>query len=189
MLPKDLEEKFKDVDSSRTKRQEMVSWILRNKPHYVRETLQWAFNEESEFLVKSCWILEDVYERRPVVFFKYMHLFFEQLPNIKNDTALRSSANICKMLCYNHYITEYQYLRGILNENERKIMAACCFDWLITNQKVACQAQAMDCLYYLGKDKMGEWIYPELIAILNKDAPNKSPGYQARARKVLKRIS
>ncbi len=189
MLPKDLEEKLREIDSSQSKRREMVSWILRNKPHYVREMLQWTFNEESEFLVKSCRILEDICERRPEAFFKYMYLFFEQLPNIKNDTALRSCANICKMLCYSHYILKYKYFRDILNEDQRKVMAACCFEWLITNQKVACQAQAMDCLFYLGKDKMGAWIYPELIAILNRDAPNKSPGYQARARKVLKRIS
>ncbi len=189
MLPKDLEEKLREVDSSQVKRREMVSWILRNKPHYVREMLQWTFNEESEFLVKSCRILEDICERRPEAFFKYMYLFFEQLPSINNDIALRSCANICKMLCYNHYILKYKYFRNILNKNQRKVMAACCFDWLITDQKVACQAQAMDCLLYLGKDKTGAWIYPELIAILNRDAPNKSPGYQARARKVLKRIS
>ncbi len=40
MLPKDLEEKLREVDSSQVKRREMVSWILRNKPHYVREMLQ-----------------------------------------------------------------------------------------------------------------------------------------------------
>lgn len=189
MLPKDLEEKLREVDSSQVKRQQMVSWILRNKPHYVRETLQWSFNEESEFLIKSCWILEDVCERRPEAFFKYMYLFFQQLPNIKNDSALRSCASICKMLCYNHYMLKYTYFRDILSKEQREIMTACCFDWLITDQKVACQASAMDCLYYLGWDKMGAWIYPELIAILNRDSPSKSAGYQARARKVLKRIT
>jgi hypothetical protein len=77
----------------------------------------------------------------------------------------------------------------ILNEDERKIITECCFDWLITDQKVACQAPAMECLYYLGWDEDKEWIYPELINILTENAPHKSAGYQARARKILKRIS
>lgn len=188
MLPLDLKEKLEEVDSTIKKRQEVVSWIFK-KPHYVRETLQWCFTPESELLVKAAWVLEIICERKPQLFFKYMYLFFEQLPNIKNDSALRACAKICEMLCYDHYILKYTYLRNILSKNERRIMTECCFDWLITDQKVACQAPAMGALYYLGKDKMGAWIYPELRNILTENAPNKSAGYQARARKILKRIS
>lgn len=188
MLPLDLKEKLEEVDSSIKKRQEVVSWIFK-KPHYVRETLQWCFTPESELLVKAAWVLEIICERKPELFFKYMYLFFEQLPHIKDDSALRSCAKICEMLCYEHYMLKYTYMRNILSENERKIMTECCFDWLITDRKVACQAPAMGALYYLGQDKMGAWIYPELRNILTENAPNKSAGYQARARKILKRIS
>lgn len=116
-----------------------------------------------------------------------MHLFFEQLPNISNDSALRSSAKICEMLCYEHYILKYKYFRNILSKNERKIMTECCFNWLITDQKVASQAPAMTCLHYLGADF--EWIHPELKLILIKNIPNKSAGYKARAKNILKYIS
>lgn len=68
MPPKDLEQRLMEMDSSRAKRQEVISWILRDKPHYVRETLQWCFNNESDLLVKSCWILEGICDRRPRVF-------------------------------------------------------------------------------------------------------------------------
>lgn len=189
MLPKDLEEKLMEVDRSQMQRQQLVSWILRNRPHYVRETLQWCFNEQSDYLVKACWILEDVCERRPEIFYKYMYLFFEQLANIKNDTALRSCAKICKMLCFDHYMRRYSLFRSVLNEKEKIIMAECCFDWLITDQKVACQAPAMDALHFLGTDKVGAWIHSELKAVLLRDSPNKSAGYQARARKILKKLS
>lgn len=187
MLPEDLKQKLMEVDSSLKKRQEVAYWTVR-KPHYVRETLQWCFNPESELLVSASWVLEIICKSKPRLFFKYMYLFFEQLPNIKNDSALRSCAKICEMLCYHHYMRRYTYFRDILSENQRKIMTDCCFDWLITDQKVACQAPAMSALYYLGKDKFAKWIYPELKNILTEDAPNKSAGYQARARKILKRI-
>ncbi|MBK5213444.1 MAG: adenylosuccinate lyase [Flavobacteriaceae bacterium] len=187
MLPEDLKEKLMEVDSSRKKRQEVASWIVK-KPHYVRETLQWCFTPESELLVNASWVLEIICEHKPKLFFKYMYIFFERLPSIKNDSALRSCAKICEMLCYEHYMLKCRYFRDILSENYLKIMTECCFDWLITDQKVACQAPAMGALYYLGKDKFGKWIYPELRNILTENAPNKSAGYQARARKVLKRI-
>lgn len=188
MLPEDLKEKLMEVDSSRNKRHEIASWIIK-KPHYVRETLQWCFTEESELLVESAWVLELICERRPELFLKYMYLFFEKLPTIKNDSALRSCAKICEMLCHFHYMETLDIFSDILNEDERKIITECCFDWLITDQKVACQAPAMECLYYLGWDEDKEWIYPELINILTENAPHKSAGYQARARKILKRIS
>lgn len=188
MLPEDLREKLMEVDSSRKKREEIAFWITK-KPHYIRETLQWCFNEDSELLVQSAWVLEIICGVKPQLFFKYMYIFFERLPNINNDSALRSCSKICEMLCYEHYMLKYSYLRDILSEKNRKIMTECCFDWLITDQKVACQAPAMEALYFLGKDKMGAWIYPELKNILSENAPIKSAGYQARARKILKRIS
>lgn len=188
MLPEDLKAKLMEVDSSRLKRQEVAGWIVK-KPRYVREMLQWCFKPESDLLVKASWILEMICQNKPQIFFKYMHIFFERLPDIKDDSALRSCAKICEMLCYEHYMLRYTHLHDILSKEERKIMTECCFDWLITEQKVACQAQAMEALYFLGEDEMGAWIYPELRNILTQNAPNKSAGYQARARKILKKIN
>lgn len=188
MLPEDLKQKLMEVDSSRNKRQEIAFWITK-KPHYVRETLQWCFTEDSELLVQSAWVLEIICEHKAKNFFKYMHLFFEKLPTIKNDSALRSCAKICEMLCHYHFMKGFGIFYEVLNKNERKIITECCFDWLITDQKVACQAPAMQCLYYLGWDNDKKWVYPELKNILIENAPHKSAGYQARARKILKRIS
>lgn len=186
MLPEDLKEKLIEVDSTRKKREEIASWIVR-KPHYVRETLKWSYKPESELLIKSAWVLEIICKRKTLLFAKYMHLFFEQLPNITNDSALRSSAKICEILCYENYILKYTNYGKILSKEERKIMAECCFNWLITDQKVACQASAMTCLRYLGSDF--KWIYPELKLILLKNMANQSAGYKARAKQILKNLS
>ncbi len=188
MLPEDLKEKLLEVDSSKKSRQQIALWITK-KPHYVRETLQWCFNPKSDLLVKATWVLEIICEQKPELFFKYMHLFFEQLPNIEDDSALRSCAKICGMLCHYHYMHELGIFSEVLNKKERKCITECCFDWLITDKKVACQAPAMEALYYLGSDKKNDWIYPALRNILTEKAPQKSAGYQARARKILKWIS
>ncbi|OAD90319.1 hypothetical protein A7A78_07170 [Aequorivita soesokkakensis] len=188
MLPEDLKEKLMEVDSSLKKRQEVAFWVVK-KPHYVREALQWCFTPESELLIPTAWVMEIICKHNPKNFFKYMHLFFEQLPSIKNDSALRSCAKICEMLCHYHFMHEFGIISNVLDKSERTLITECCFDWLITDQKVACQAPAMQCLYYLGWDDDKKWIYPELRNILTENAQNKSAGYQARARKILKRIA
>ncbi|MBT0608196.1 hypothetical protein [Aequorivita echinoideorum] len=185
MLPKDIEEKLKEVDSSRNKRLEIANWITK-KPHYVRETLEFAFIPEGELLVQAAWTLEFICEFKPNFFLKYMHLFFERLPKIKNDSALRSCAKICELLCHYHYMKTLDIFSSILSKEERKIITECSFDWLITDQKTACQAPAMQCLYYLSWDY--DWIKPELKNILMENMANGTPGYQARARKILKRL-
>jgi len=118
----------------------------------------------------------------------YKNLFFKKLNEIKNDSAVRSCAKICEMLCTYHYVKNTVDFSEVLNKAERKKLTECCFNWLITDQKVACQAPAMECLYFLGMDNDKQWIYPELKNILIKDAAYKSAGYKARARKILNKI-
>tara|TARA_R110000772_G_scaffold121726_1_gene228010 strand:+ start:126 stop:692 length:567 start_codon:yes stop_codon:yes gene_type:complete len=187
MLPEDLKQKLLEVNSSKTKRLEVASWVTK-KPHYVREILQWNLKEESDLLIQSAYVLEIICERKAELFFKYMHLFFEGLPNIENDSALRACAKICEMLCRYHFRQEFDIFSDLLNEAERKCITECSFDWLISDQKVACQVPAMQCLYYLGYDEDSQWIHPELKIILTQNAPIKSAGYKARARKILKNL-
>jgi len=41
-------------------------------------------------------------------------------------------------------------------------------------------------LFLLGKDI--DWIHPELLQILERDFPNLSAGFKARARHIIKKI-
>jgi hypothetical protein len=185
MLPVDLKEKLTEVDSSRKKRQEIATWITK-KPHYVRETMQWCFTPESELLVNATWVLELICDQKGKIFYKYMYLFFAKLPEIKNDSALRSCAKICETLCHDHYMKRYGIFTYILSDENKEIITECCFDWLITDQKVACQAHAMLSLYYLGTEI--KWIHPELKTILQDNIYHQSAGYKARAKRILGKI-
>ena len=66
-------------------------------------------------------------------------------------------------------------------------IATACFDWLISEQKVAPQAYAMTSLYYLGQ--RFPWIHEELKQVLEQNYADGSAGYQARARKVLQKLN
>jgi hypothetical protein len=66
-------------------------------------------------------------------------------------------------------------------------MTECCFDWLISKQKVACKVFGMTALFYLGTEF--DWIHPELKAIISENIHENSPAYRARGKHVLKKIS
>jgi hypothetical protein len=66
-------------------------------------------------------------------------------------------------------------------------MTKYCFDWMLTNQKVACQARAMTNLYFLGTETA--WIHPELKIIIQQNLPQGSAGYINRGQKTLELIS
>ncbi len=74
-----------------------------------------------------------------------------------------------------------------LNSRRKKTMTECCFDWLITNQKVACHAFAMDALYLLGTEI--DWIHPELKVVIAQDMHSRNAGYVTRGRITLEKIS
>ncbi len=185
MLSEDLRQKLLEVNSSKKKRLEVAFWVAK-KPQNIREILQYGLNDESDLLVPSAYVLEIISEYKAETFLKYSHLFFDQLPSIQNHSALRACAKICEMLCRFHYTQQFDIFSDLLSESERQCITECCFDWLISDQKVACQVPAMQCLYYLGFEEESQWIHPELKIILTQNAPLMSAGYKARARKILK---
>ncbi len=78
-------------------------------------------------------------------------------------------------------------LKKVLKDSHRKIMTSCCFDWLITNQRVACEVYAMSALYYLGTEY--DWVHTELKTIIETNVHQRSAGYKARGEKVLAQIT
>ena len=61
-----------------------------------------------------------------------------------------------------------------------------CFDYLISDQKIAPKAYCMNALFLLGQDY--DWIHPELVLILERDIHLQSSGFKARARHILRKI-
>ena len=73
-----------------------------------------------------------------------------------------------------------------LSENNLKKITEACFDWLITDNKVAAKAYSIRTLFAL-KNHF-DWIQPELKQILEQDYKKHSAAYQAVAREVLKKM-
>ena len=56
-----------------------------------------------------------------------------------------------------------------------------CFDWMISDEKVAIHAYSMQILFNLGKEN--NWIHTELKQILVDNLAFRSKGYVVRAKK------
>jgi hypothetical protein len=118
----------------------------------------------------------------------YPHLdyYFLNIPKVHRDQALRPLAKICEKLCTAYYKNNDLQLKSVLKPSHKETMIECCFDWLITNQKVACEVYAMQSLYFLGTEQ--DWIHPELKTIIESNIHQKSAGYKSKGKYILKLI-
>ncbi len=76
-------------------------------------------------------------------------------------------------------------IKAILPKHKETI-TECCFDWMITDQKVACKVYSMLALYFLGTEF--DWIHPELKTIIEANIYEGSAAYKARGKYTLAQI-
>lgn len=75
-------------------------------------------------------------------------------------------------------------MKTVINQKHKEQLINCCFDWLISNQKLAVEAYSMTVLYIIGKEF--DWVHPELKNILLENIDSKSARYKARSLKLIK---
>ena len=170
----------------RKNRLNAANWVLENS-ETLGELLEYCFHEDNKLATKATWVLEFVCRKDLTLIFPFLDFIFEHLPTAKSDGQLRSFGLICELLTIGYYKHKKKEYREALTSKHKKVMTECCFDWMITNQKVACQARAMTSLYFLGTEI--DWIHPELAIIIQQKLPHGSAGYKNRGQKTLELIS
>lgn len=130
---------------------------------------------------KACWIMELVCDAKPELLAARLDEFCRTLPHYRHEGAIRSISKIA-LICVQRHIKT----KNFLSAGQLKQITETCFDWLITDTKVASKAYAMRALYLLGKDD--EWIHPELKVILQRGFSEHSAAYKSAAREILSKI-
>ena len=151
-------------------------------PELFPELLNYCFKVDDDISYKAAWVLEMVCEEKLPLLIPHFKMFFKNLPKVSKDQALRPLSKICLFLTERHY----KKRDFLLDIKHKEAITECCFDWLISKQKVATEAYAMRSLYYLGTEF--DWIHPELKIIIQKNIPDRTGAYQARGRMTLKSI-
>ena len=166
------------------KTREDLAFLVIANPKEFDTLLHFAFQHKKEISYKAAWVLEMVCIHKLEMIYPHIDVFLNQISKATYDQSVRPFAKICELLVTAHYRKKPVVT---LNAAQKELVTTICFDWLIGNQKVACKAYAMQCLYLLGKEI--HWIHNELKPVLLNDYSKESAAYKARARHIIKKIS
>jgi hypothetical protein len=183
------EELYRVLDyttATRTNRQKASQWVLEH-PENFPKLLELSFNATGDVSHKAAWVVEFICRKQLAHLYPHLNYFFDNLPGATKDQIVRPMAHLCELLSRAYYKKKDPQLIDLLSETHKIKMTECSFDWLISDQKVACQVRAMTTLYLLGTEF--DWIHPELEQILEQNIHIGSAGYKARGRSVLSQIT
>lgn len=177
----EFQKKLNSLTGHRANRHKYADEVLEN-PELFPELVHLCFLDSNKNAAKASWILELVCYEKLVWLQKYLDFFCSNIKNQIDKSAIRALSKICLLLAISHFKKkEIQ-----LSENQLQQITETCFDWLMTDVKVASKCYSIRALHLLG-NHFG-WIHPELKVILDKDYNSHSAAYKAVGREILKKI-
>ncbi|MBT8320876.1 MAG: adenylosuccinate lyase [Eudoraea sp.] len=156
-------------------------------PELLPDLLHITFRDEDPLSCKASWILDMVLREKQDLLLPHLDYFCQHLGKVNLDGVVRPLAKICEMLVLACLHQKKPGVFGKISDENLEAIATACFDWLISEQKVAPQAYSMTSLYYLGFQF--PWIHGELRQVLEQNYSYGSAGYRARARKLLHKLN
>ncbi len=183
MIP--LEDILSKVNHSREKRNYFANLIL-DHPELLPDLLLICARVDDEISCRASWGLEFLCKQHLQTILPYLDQFMLLVPKVHQHPAVRPMAKICEYLVLSYYKEKNTETKKFLSISHREKITEICFDWLITNQKVAAKAYSMTCLYLLGTEF--DWIHPELKITLENNYSSGSAAYKARSRMILKKL-
>lgn len=182
------EELYKELDyvnHSRENRKKYALLVI-NNPELITQVMDILFRVDDKVSCRAGWLLEFVARENLDSVLPHLDRFTFKMHKVHLDSAVRPIAKICEYLVEAYYNKNENLTKEKLKPKHKEKIIELCFDYMITDQKIATKAYAMNTLFLLGKDF--DWIHPELKMILEKDFQSGSAGYKARARCLLKKI-
>ena len=173
-------------DAGRENRGKVAKTVLKDQALF-QSLIEIAFEQGNDLSVKAIWVLELVSEKRLDWLSFNLNRFIENIAKVENESAVRSIAKVCNLIAQDYNSKFESPIKLTITQDHISQLIETCFDWLLSDHKVATKAHAMETLYYLGM-KTG-WIHYELKMIIEKNISIESAGYAARAKKVLESMS
>ncbi|MBC7845061.1 MAG: hypothetical protein H7Y10_01045 [Flavobacterium sp.] len=177
----EFEKKLDSVTGHRANRHKYANEVLDN-PELFPELLRLCFLASNKNAAKACWILELVCYEKLEWLQENLDFLCSNIETITNKSAIRALSKICLLLTISHFKKK----EILLTENQLQKITETCFDWTLTDVKVASKCYSIRALHLLGNHF--DWIHPELKVILDKDYNSHSAAYKAVGREILKKI-
>ncbi|KAA1242788.1 adenylosuccinate lyase [Aquimarina sp. RZ0] len=180
-----LETEIKSTNHSREKRNQFANLILQN-PELLLQLLRICAQVDNGISCKASWGLEFLCKNNLKTILPHLDQLMLLFPTVYQHPAVRPMAKICEYLVLEYYKNKSEIIQKYLTLSHREHITEYCFDWLLTDQKVAVKAYSMTSLYLLGTEF--DWIHPELKTILENNYSTGSAAYKARSRMILSKI-
>jgi len=180
-MPSEFEKKLDSVTGYKANRLKFTSELLENSGLFP-ELVALCFLISNKNAAKACWILELICYEKIEWLQEYLDFFCSNIKNTTDKSAIRALSKICLLLTLSHF--KKKEIK--LTENQLQQITETCFDWLMTDTKVASKCYAIRSLHLLGNHF--DWIHAELKVILEKDFTRHSAAYKAVGREILKKI-
>ena len=97
-----LFDKLMNANARKEVRLSVGQWVL-DRPESMPELLTHCFTIHKEISYKAAWILEIVCLEKLELLYPYLDSYFENLPKVYKDQAVRPLAKICEMLAVAYY--------------------------------------------------------------------------------------
>ncbi len=185
MTLEQLHEELTYVNAARENRLKYANIIL-NDLSLLPKLIEVLLMVDDKTSCKAAWILEFACAKNLEIIIPYLDKLISNIYKIHLDSAVRPVAKICEFLVNAYYSKNENSIKLALKPTHKELIIETCFDWMITDQKVAAKVYSMSNLLLLGQEY--DWIHDELKLILERDYHPESAAYKARARNVLHKM-
>lgn len=185
MTTETLHKELTHVNHTREKRLYYANLVI-NNPLLIPKILEILFMVNDKISPRAAWVFEFMCSKNLDTIIPYLDVFTKNMNLVHLDSAQRPVAKICEYLVKAYYHKKETKIKQALLPIYKERIIEACFDWMITDAKIAPKAYSMNSLFLLGKEY--NWIYPELKIILERDYQMQSSGFKARARHIIEKI-
>ncbi len=183
-----LEDFYKELsylNAAREHRMKYARMVL-DDLSLLPKLLDILFMVDDKVSSRAAWVLEFVCAEYIYAIVPYLEIFTKNLNTIHLDSSVRPVSKICEFITQEYYSKQPNTIKKTLHPQYQKRIIEACFDWMISDQKVAPKVYAMESLFLYGLDY--NWIHPELTQILEQDFATQSAGFKARAKRTLQKM-
>ncbi|MDD7884903.1 adenylosuccinate lyase [Flavivirga sp. 57AJ16] len=183
-----FEEFYKElsyINASRENRLKYAHMVL-NDMSLFPKLMDILFMVDDKVSSRAAWVFEFVCEKYIYAVVPYLDTFTKNIHKIHLDSSVRPVSKVCEYITKAYYSKNPNTIKNTLNPVHKERIIEACFDWMISDQKVAPKVYAMESLFLYGTDN--DWIYSELTQILEQDFQKQSAAFKARAKRTLLKI-
>ena len=173
-------------NAKRVYRDNVTKFVIENE-ETIPFLIEFTFGDQKKVAIRSSWILELVCLQNINYLVPEIDYFISNLDRPSDESIIRPLAKICFLIVTACYSKTDNAVKSQITEQHKNKIIEVAFDWLINEHNVANQVYAMDTLFLFGKEY--DWIPTELKLVIEKQILSSSPGYQVRAKRILKNLN